>query len=51
MEKKIKYNFELKFKFLKFLYRAGVITLLRLFPKNWYLGGNDFGEYGIYNTL
>ena len=37
MEKSMKYDFELKFKFLKFLYRAGVMPPLHFSPKmdNW----------------
>ncbi len=38
MEKRMKYDFELKFKFLKFLYRAGVKPPPPTFPQNWKIG-------------
>jgi len=49
MEKRMKYDFELKFKFLKFLYKAGVKPPPPNFsPKleNWGWG-HDSEEYGI----
>jgi len=49
MGKIIKYIFELKLKFLKFLNLHGVMSP-PTFPQKWIIrGGHDSEEYGIYN--
>jgi len=47
MEKKKKYNFELKLKFLKFLYRAGVM----LPPSNFSPKMDNWGGMTPVNTV
>jgi len=48
LEKKLKYDFELKLKFLKYFNLHGVIPPLQLFPINGKLGVNVSEEYGNY---
>jgi len=47
MEKKMKYNFELKLEFLKFFHFLRVMPPLQHFPKNGNYGGHDPHFYGI----
>ena len=38
MEKRMKYDFELKLKFLKFFYLHGIMLPSPTFPQKWILG-------------
>jgi len=51
MEKRMKYDFELKFKFLKFLYWARVMPPSPTFSKKWIIEGDMTPENTVYKII